>query len=138
MPQPDPLLIGGRYRNAAVEDFFPGDKLPCEVKDGEAVEAYHVVELTDGYEVQHAGANSTAFLGVSLFDVPADLSERELSVACVGVWKLKVSGGGNAGDIVICAADGEVVVDNTPTSGLQVGKLMADVANNAYGPVKLG
>lgn len=79
------------------------------------VTAGQTVEITGDDMVGVAGAASTKFAGVGLFDV--EIGER-LTVQSNGVQRLKASGAIAAGQRVATGAAGTVVAATTATIGL--------------------
>jgi predicted RecA/RadA family phage recombinase len=139
---PDPLVTTG-IRGGVVEKFAPGDRTTWQVTAAQAASGGRMVAATAGqsFKCQTAGAGSLVCVGVALHDAAAG---EKVTVAHEGVWLLRAAGAIVAGNLVECAANGEVrVLATVDAAGsfdprAVVGRAMADIANGADGPVKLG
>jgi hypothetical protein len=119
-----------------VEYAYPGDVLTYAA--GAAIDGGQMVELTaTDLTVQEAGAESAKCVGVALHTAA---SGEKLSVARVGVYYLKAAGAISGGDLVECAADGDVAKhDNvaTPSYLHVIGIALEDISNGNRGRVAL-
>lgn len=94
--------------------FAPGQSITST--SSAAINGGQVVEVSGSGTVGPAGANSLKWLGVCAFDVAA--SGAKVTILTGGIQKLVASGTVTAGDIVVCAAAGQVstlAVVTTPT-----------------------
>lgn len=124
------------------------------IKGGQLVEP----DGTTG-RIKPATAASTKCLGVATGDVAAsDYSNadttdpwantvvnaqhppNEVAVAYQGVWRLKASGAIAFGDLVICAAAGDVATVGAAAFGAVIGRCVepGGIANGARGKILLG
>jgi len=106
--------------------YKPGQALT--LKASAAVTAGQVVEVTGVGTVGPAGADSVKFVGVAAFD--AAINDNVTTYAG-GVQFPIASGTVTAGDIIVCAADGEVITDATPTSAQCVVGIALSTATDA-------
>jgi predicted RecA/RadA family phage recombinase len=89
-----------------------------------------VVEITTDKSVGPAGAASTKYVGVALFDAPAG---APVTVESGGVQRPTASGAIAAGDRVQCAANGLVSTGTTAP----IGTAIAAAADGAVALIKL-
>lgn len=76
-----------------------------------------MVAVSGSGTVAVAGATALNWLGVAAFDA---VSGDQVTIFCDGVQELTASGSVNAGDLVVCAASGQVSTlgaVTTPTAG---------------------
>ena len=137
-------------RGGVVEKFMPGDRVTFTVAAGQAATGGKLVKAATGSLVcQDATAGSRLVVGVAMHDAAAT---EVVAVATEGVWLLKADGAINAGDRVKASSAGDVIsvapdVTATPTESTieaalaavqgVVGFALADISNDALGPVKL-
>ena len=105
-------------------------------------------------KIKPAVVDSTKWLGVALYDaqpagttgatstwgfatVDTSVPQPNVAVAWQGSFKLKAAAAMNAGDIVYCAANGEI--QKATTTGRAVGIVIATggIASGAFGLVRL-
>lgn len=91
--------------------YKPGQAIT--LKASAAVTAKQVVEVTGAGTVGPAGADSVKWLGVAAFDAAIN---DNVTIYAGGVQFPIASGTVTAGDLVVCAADGEVITDATPAT----------------------
>ena len=128
-------------RGGVVEKLGGSDRFTCTVAAGQAATGGRMVSAAAGdRKVQTAGAASLLCQGVAIHDAAA---AEPVTVAAEGVWMLRASGAISAGQLVECAANGEVrtlaAVDAAGSFDPRavVGRALADIANRADGPVRL-
>lgn len=91
--------------------YKPGQALT--LKASAAITAGQIVEVTGAGTVGPAGADSVKWVGVAAFDAATN---DNVTIYAGGVQAPVASGTVTAGDLVVCAADGEVVSDATPAT----------------------
>lgn len=91
--------------------YKPGQAIT--LKASAAVTAGQVVEITGVNTCGPAAADSIVWLGVAAFD--AAINEN-VTIYSGGVQAPIASGTVTAEDLVVCAADGEVITDASPAS----------------------
>lgn len=121
-----------------VEFQYPGDVTTFVVDSSAStsVAGGNMVAIVGDMEVDVAGANSAAVAGVALHDADAGAT---LSVARVGIYFLTAAGTINAGDLVECAASGEVAAHSAGSTeyGQVIGLALEDISSAATGRVAL-
>jgi len=95
-----------------------------------AITAGQLVEITTDLTVQPAGAASTKYVGIALFDAP---SGGIVTVEAGGVQRPTASGAIAAGDRVQTAANGQVATGTTAP----IGTAIAAAASGAVALIKL-
>jgi hypothetical protein len=94
--------------------YKPGESITSQASG--TITAGQVVAVSGSGTVATAGANALNWLGVAAFDA---VSGDKLTIHAGGVQKLTASGTVTAGDIVVCAASGQVstlAAVTTPTA----------------------
>jgi hypothetical protein len=120
-----PAIVGG------VQEAYSGERTTFAT--GADVEGGQLCEITGDMEVGPAGSASTACVGVAVHSASPTGEYKKVSVAAAGVWYLKADGAVNASDALVCAADGAVAADNTPTAGTQVGIALEAIDTGTLG-----
>lgn len=125
-------MAAPNVKNGIVEYVKPGEVITCTA--GGTISGGNLVQLTGNRTVTVCDATHHP-LGVALHDAA---SGDAVSVATEGVWPVKASGAVAAGDIVVAAAAGAAIADNTtPDAAFVVGIALEAIADTAVGRVKL-
>jgi predicted RecA/RadA family phage recombinase len=129
--------VPGNIRGGQVEKYGEGDMWTATVGASQAATGGLLVESMSGDRtVRTAQVGSVVCVGVAVHDAAAGFP---VTVASEGVWFLTASGAISAGNRVVCAASGQVSqAGATPDARTIVGVALADAANGALVPVKLG
>ncbi len=107
--------------------FSPGESAVYTASA--AITGGRLVAISGAGTVAHAGADSITWLGVAATDYA---SGDRVTIRRGGVQSLLMAGSAAvAGEILVTAAAGCVVVDATPTVGAQVGLALTSVADAA-------
>lgn len=125
-------MAAPNVKNGITEYVKPGDVISCTA--GGTITGGQLVQLS-GNRTVIACTATTHPLGVALHDAA---SGEVVSVATEGVWPVKASGAVAAGDILVSAAAGAAITDNTtPDAAFLVGIALEAIADTAVGRVKL-
>ena len=111
----------------------PGQALT--LKASAAVTAGQVVEVTGVNTCGPAGADSVKWVGVAAFDAAIN---DNVTIYAGGVQAPVASGLVTAGDLVVCAAVGEVITDATPLTAPALVGVALSTATDAAVRVAFG
>lgn len=106
--------------------YKPGQALT--LKASATITAGQLVEVTGVGTVGPAGADSVKWVGVAAFD---GATNDNVTIYAGGVQAPVASGTVTAGDVVVCAADGEVITDATPATSMTVVGVALSTATDA-------
>ena len=112
--------------------YLPGQELTSTTSA--AVTGGELLVVTGPGTVARSAAANAAWLGVAAHDAA---NGARVTVHTGGVQRLTATGGINAGDIVVAAANGTVATNAAPGAGQQVGVALTTVANGAVVEVKM-